>query len=209
MNLKKVFFCVPEYSSRRFNYALLPIKVLYGLLQYFIKRFFFFFTICQGIFDHVFLGDQALGPWKMTAYPLNETAWLSSIEPVESVQLPAFFRTQFTLPTNDTNCYDTYLDTSGWTKASLERFYWTLSIDRLRFFIKHTRRLLFAGRGVSERDKPGPVLAARRPSSDPVRARHVFGAAAGRQHARDVRTRGRAPGLDGQVGRQAHPRWSR
>lgn len=56
----------------------------------------------------------------MTAYPLNDTSWISSVKPVEnvnSVKLPAFYKTQFTLPVNYTKCLDTYLDTSGWTKV--------------------------------------------------------------------------------------------
>ncbi|XP_025407480.1 beta-galactosidase isoform X2 [Sipha flava] len=71
----------------------------------------------KGIFDHVLLGNRILSPWKMTAYPLNETSWLSSVKPVENVQLPAFYRTQFMLSENYTTCLDTYLDTSGWTKG--------------------------------------------------------------------------------------------
>lgn len=68
----------------------------------------------------MFLGNKTLSPWKMTAYPLNETSWISSIKTVESIetiQLPAFYTTQFTLPKNYTKCLDTYLDTSGWTKV--------------------------------------------------------------------------------------------
>lgn len=74
----------------------------------------------KGIFDQVFLGNKTLSPWKMTAYPLNETSWISSIktvENIETIQLPAFYKTQFTLPKNYTKCLDTYLDTSGWTKG--------------------------------------------------------------------------------------------
>lgn len=71
----------------------------------------------QGIFHHVRLENKTLGPWKMTAYPLNDTYWLSSMEPVKSIQLPAFYRTRFTLPEKYTKCLDTYLDTSGWTKV--------------------------------------------------------------------------------------------
>jgi beta-galactosidase len=68
---------------------------------------------------NVLLENTKLGPWKMIAHPLNETSWLSSIKPVGSVQVPAFYRTQFTLPENYTNTLDTYLDTSGWTKVRL------------------------------------------------------------------------------------------
>ncbi|XP_060865997.1 beta-galactosidase-like [Metopolophium dirhodum] len=74
----------------------------------------------KGIFDQVILGNKILSPWKMTAYPLNDTSWISSIKSVEnvnSVKLPAFYKTQFTLPVNYTKCLDTYLDTSGWTKG--------------------------------------------------------------------------------------------
>lgn len=53
----------------------------------------------------------------MIAYPLNETSWLSLIEPVENIQLPGFFKIQFKLPENYTKCLDTYLDTTGWTKV--------------------------------------------------------------------------------------------
>lgn len=66
------------------------------------------------------LGNQILGPWKMIPHPLNETSWLSLIEPVGNVQLPAYFKTQFKLSKNYTKCLDTYLDTTGWTKV---RFY--------------------------------------------------------------------------------------
>ncbi|XP_060862579.1 beta-galactosidase 1-like [Metopolophium dirhodum] len=55
----------------------------------------------KGIFDQVILGNKILSPWKMTAYPLNDTSWISSIKSVEnvnSVKLPAFYKTQFTLP---------------------------------------------------------------------------------------------------------------
>ncbi|XP_060860683.1 uncharacterized protein LOC132938037 [Metopolophium dirhodum] len=55
----------------------------------------------NGIFDQVILGNKILSPWKMTAYPLNYTSWISSIKSVEninSVKLPAFYKTQFTLP---------------------------------------------------------------------------------------------------------------
>jgi hypothetical protein len=62
----------------------------------------------------------------MTAYPLNETSWLSSVKPVENVQLPAFYRTQFMLSENYTTCLDTYLDTSGWTKVC------SIKIDSLK-----------------------------------------------------------------------------
>ncbi|XP_060873591.1 beta-galactosidase-like [Metopolophium dirhodum] len=74
----------------------------------------------KGIFDQVILGNKILSPWKMTAYPLNGTLWISSIKSVEnvnSVKLPAFYKTQFTLTVNYTKCLDTYLDTSGWTKG--------------------------------------------------------------------------------------------
>lgn len=69
-----------------------------------------------------------MGPWTMTAHPLNETSWLSPIEPVENVQLPAFYRTQFTLPANYTKCLDTYLDTTGWSKVCLfcSFIFWSL-----------------------------------------------------------------------------------
>jgi len=67
----------------------------------------------KGIVGHVLLENTKLSPWKMIAHPLNETSWLSSIKPVDSVQVPAFYRTQFTLPENYTNTLDTYLDTSG------------------------------------------------------------------------------------------------
>jgi len=60
----------------------------------------------------------------MTAYPLNETSWISSIKTVNnaiSIQLPAFYKTQFILPKNYTKCLDTYLDTSGWTKVCFNK----------------------------------------------------------------------------------------
>lgn len=53
----------------------------------------------------------------MTAHPLNETSWLIPIEPVENIRLPAFYKTQFTLPEKYTELLDTYLDPSGWTKV--------------------------------------------------------------------------------------------
>ncbi|XP_050429611.1 beta-galactosidase-like [Adelges cooleyi] len=71
----------------------------------------------KGIFDPVKLGNQTLGPWKMIPYPLNETSWIPPIEPVQSVQLPAYFKTEFVLPENSTKCLDTFLDPSGWTKG--------------------------------------------------------------------------------------------
>lgn len=71
----------------------------------------------QGIFEPVVLGNHTLGPWKMIAYPLNETSWLSTIQPETHVTLPAFFRTQFTLPDDLKEPLDTFLDTTGWTKV--------------------------------------------------------------------------------------------
>lgn len=71
----------------------------------------------QGIFEPVTLGNHILGPWKMIPHPLNETSWLSTIEPQENIKLPAFYKTQFTLPDNSTNRLDTYLDTTGWKKV--------------------------------------------------------------------------------------------
>jgi beta-galactosidase len=71
----------------------------------------------KGMFGNVFLGNQILSHWKITAFPLNETSWLSQIVPDKNVQLPAFYRTQFSLPKEYTTCLDTYLDTSGWTKG--------------------------------------------------------------------------------------------
>ncbi|XP_050523930.1 beta-galactosidase-like [Daktulosphaira vitifoliae] len=73
----------------------------------------------KGILHQVKLGNKTLGPWKMTAHPLNETSWISSLKPVKKVQLPAYFRSEFVLP--DIYRYfklsDTYLDPSGWTKG--------------------------------------------------------------------------------------------
>jgi len=69
------------------------------------------------MFSNVILGNQILSNWKITSFPLNETSWLSHIVPVKNVQLPAFYRTQFSLPKKYTKCLDTYLDTSGWTKV--------------------------------------------------------------------------------------------
>jgi len=69
------------------------------------------------MFGNVFLGTQILKNWKITAFPLNETSWLSQIVPVKNVHLPAFYITQFSLTKEYTKCLDTYLDTSGWTKV--------------------------------------------------------------------------------------------
>ncbi|XP_025209097.1 beta-galactosidase-like isoform X2 [Melanaphis sacchari] len=71
----------------------------------------------KGIFEPVTLGNYVLGPWKMIAYPLNETSWLSTIEPQKYAVLPAFYKTQFTLPDSLTKPLDTYLDVSGWKKG--------------------------------------------------------------------------------------------
>ncbi|XP_027837509.2 beta-galactosidase-like isoform X2 [Aphis gossypii] len=68
----------------------------------------------KGIFEPVTLGNYVLGPWKMIPHPLNETSWLSTIEPQKYAVLPAFYKTQFTLPDNP---LDTYLDVSGWKKG--------------------------------------------------------------------------------------------
>ncbi|XP_050429419.1 beta-galactosidase-like [Adelges cooleyi] len=76
-----------------------------------------FFEDRKGIIDPVTLNNLTLGPWKMIAHPLNETSWVSLIEPVQSVQLPAFYKTTFVLPENTTKCLDTYLDPTGWTKG--------------------------------------------------------------------------------------------
>lgn len=98
----------------------------------------------KGIVGHVLLENTKLGPWRMIAHPLNETSWLSSIKPVESVQVPAFYRTQFTLPENYTNTLDTYLDTSGWTKGvaflndiNLGR-YWPLAGPQITLYVPAT-----------------------------------------------------------------------
>lgn len=75
-------------------------------------------TCAQGIFEPVTLANRTLGPWKMIGYPLNETSWLSTIEPLGYVKLPALYRTQFTLePDDSARIYDTYLDTTGWKKV--------------------------------------------------------------------------------------------
>ncbi|KAE9533167.1 hypothetical protein AGLY_009595 [Aphis glycines] len=71
----------------------------------------------KGIFEPVKLGNHVLGPWKMIAYPLNETSWFSTIEPRKSVVLPAFYKTTFTLPENFTKPLDTFLDPTGWKKG--------------------------------------------------------------------------------------------
>lgn len=63
------------------------------------------------------MGKHTLGPWKMIAYPLNETSWLSKVEPQDSAILPAFYKTQFTLSNNSTKPLDTFLNTSGWKKV--------------------------------------------------------------------------------------------
>lgn len=76
-----------------------------------------YYDHAQGIFEPVTLSNHTLGPWKMIAYPLNETSWLLTIEPVEYVTLPAFYRTQFTLPDDPKTVLDTYLDTTGWKKV--------------------------------------------------------------------------------------------
>lgn len=78
-------------------------------------------SCAQGIFGSVKLGARTLGPWKMIPYPLNETSWLSAIEPVEHVVLPAFYRARFTLPDNLPKLLDTYLDTTGWKKVGKDR----------------------------------------------------------------------------------------
>ncbi|XP_060880574.1 beta-galactosidase-like [Metopolophium dirhodum] len=71
----------------------------------------------KGIFEPVTLGNHVLGPWKMIAYPLNETSWLSTIEPHKRTVLPAFYKTTFTLPDNLSKPLDTYLDPTGWKKG--------------------------------------------------------------------------------------------
>ncbi|KAL4148356.1 hypothetical protein QTP88_002620 [Uroleucon formosanum] len=71
----------------------------------------------KGIFEPVTLGDHVLGPWKMIPYPLNETSWLSNIEPTKNTVLPSFYKTTFTLPDNLSKPLDTYLDPTGWKKG--------------------------------------------------------------------------------------------
>ncbi|XP_060881169.1 beta-galactosidase-like [Metopolophium dirhodum] len=71
----------------------------------------------KGIFEPVLLGSHVLGPWKMIAYPLNETSWFSTIEPQKDAVLPAFYKTQFKLPDGLTKPLDTYLDVTGWKKG--------------------------------------------------------------------------------------------
>lgn len=71
----------------------------------------------KGIFEPVKLGKHILGPWKMIAYPMNETSWLSTIEPRKSTVLPAFYKTTFTLPENLAEPLDTFLDPTGWKKG--------------------------------------------------------------------------------------------
>jgi len=53
----------------------------------------------------------------MIAYPLNETSWLSTVEPQKYNTLPAFYKTQFTLPDGLIKPLDTYLDVTGWKKV--------------------------------------------------------------------------------------------
>lgn len=99
----------------------------------------------KGILGHVLLDNEKVGPWKMIAHPLNETSWLSSIKPVENVQVPAFYRTEFTLPEKcNTSTLDTYLDTSGWTKGvaflndiNLGR-YWPLAGPQFTLYVPAT-----------------------------------------------------------------------
>ncbi|XP_022180459.1 beta-galactosidase-like isoform X2 [Myzus persicae] len=99
----------------------------------------------KGILGHVLLDNEKVGPWKMIAHPLNETSWLSSIKPVENVQVPAFYRTEFTLPEKyNTSTVDTYLDTSGWTKGvaflndiNLGR-YWPLAGPQFTLYVPAT-----------------------------------------------------------------------
>uniref|UniRef100_A0A2S2P399 Beta-galactosidase n=1 Tax=Schizaphis graminum TaxID=13262 RepID=A0A2S2P399_SCHGA len=71
----------------------------------------------KGIFEPVTLGNYVLGPWKMIAYPLNETSWFSTVEPQKYTVLPTFYKTQFTLPDSLTKPLDTYLDVTGWKKG--------------------------------------------------------------------------------------------
>lgn len=81
-----------------------------------VCNYYWNYTFFQGIFEPVTLGNYVLGPWKMIPHPLNETSWLSIIEPQKYAVLPAFYKTQFTLPDNP---LDTYLDVSGWKKVGL------------------------------------------------------------------------------------------
>lgn len=53
----------------------------------------------------------------MIPYPLDEISWLPVNESVNNTTLPAFYVTQFTLPNDSTNLFDTYLDTTGWNKV--------------------------------------------------------------------------------------------
>lgn len=61
----------------------------------------------------------------MIPHPLNETSWLSTIEPQKYAVLPAFYKTQFTLPDNP---LDTYLDVSAWKKVGLIINIWSILI---------------------------------------------------------------------------------
>jgi len=74
----------------------------------------------QGIFEPVTLGDRTLGPWKMIGHPLDDTSWLSAVEPLGRAELPALYRTRFTLQPTDNGpagLLDTYLDATGWGKV--------------------------------------------------------------------------------------------
>lgn len=143
----------------------------------------------------------------MIAYPLNETSWLSSIQPSKNVTLPAFFSTQFTLPKNYTKCLDTYLDTSGWTKVRFSVFTWIVRKNAYKTYIFNTPCLVsytLTGCSVYKWHKSGSVLASRRSSSHALRTGSIFKTAACHQHAYYVRAWKRPTKRICQIRRQTH-----
>ncbi|XP_050432684.1 beta-galactosidase-like [Adelges cooleyi] len=73
----------------------------------------------KGILADVTLGNQTLGPWSMTRYPLNDTSWLTDMDVLPDVRTPAFYRGVFVVPEDGVRekPLDTFLDPSGWTKG--------------------------------------------------------------------------------------------
>lgn len=126
----------------------------------------------------------------MTAYPLNDTSWISSIKSVEnvnSVKLPAFYKTQFTLPVNYTKCLDTYLDTSGWTKVCYYKL--ILLSQLLSTYLQFNKQYsIFTGCSVFKQCKPWSVLATWWTSSHTLCASSFFKTITLCQYTSDVGT---------------------
>jgi len=144
----------------------------------------------QGIFEPVLLGRHVLGPWKMIAYPLNETSWFSTIEPQKDAVLPAFYKTQFKLPDGLTKPLDTYLDVIGWKKVGFsKKNYYLTKINKINIYcIINFIILLLKGRCFCEWNKYGAILAISWTTNNSLCSSYISNSTTGIKHHRHVGT---------------------